>query len=187
MTVFACRIVARRPFALLLAGVVSAACAKKDSRADTAAAAGAPAVVVTPPGGPAVAVAVPTDAPVTLEVAAPPGTGVILTDANGRPVYVLEGPGGKPANCTGDCAANFTPVPGHAVPKTGDTAVKASLSGGGPRPDGTMQATYNGKPLYYYRDDTVPGAPKGAGQKVGGATSYLVNPQGNNAVPANRD
>src|SRR5258705_5346723 len=72
---------------LALVMLVAAGCSKKQSTADSAA-----AVVVTPPNAPPVAVAVPAEAPVALEVAAPPGPGMILTHANGPPPYVMDAP-----------------------------------------------------------------------------------------------
>jgi predicted lipoprotein with Yx(FWY)xxD motif len=156
--------------ALLAVAVVAvAACRKGNTRADTAATA---AVVVADPNAPAVAVAVPTDAPVALEVAAPPGAKVALTDGTGKAVYVLD------TECVGDCLTQFTPVPGTSTAKTGDTTVKANLTGSTTRADGTKQATYGGQPLYYYTGDTAPGDQKGAGKKAGAATASLVGANG---------
>jgi predicted lipoprotein with Yx(FWY)xxD motif len=157
-------------FAVLML-VVAVGCSKRGSRADTPVAA---AVVIPDPNAPAaVAVAAPADAPVALQVAAPPGVPVILTDEQGRSVYILD------AACTGDCLKQFTPVPGHSTAKSGDTAVKSTLTGSTTGAGGAKQATYNGQPLYYYTGDTAPGDTKGAGQKAGGATASLVGPSGN--------
>jgi predicted lipoprotein with Yx(FWY)xxD motif len=153
---------------LALVMLVAVGCSKKQNTADSAAA----AVVVTPPNAPPVAVAVPADAPVALEVAAPPGTGMILTDANGRAVYVLD------AACTGDCLTQFTPVAGTATAKAGDTAVKSAMAGSTTGASGSKQASYNGSPLYYYNGDQAPGDTKGAGVKSGGATAHLIGPNG---------
>jgi predicted lipoprotein with Yx(FWY)xxD motif len=153
----------------IVAIVPFAACRKGASKADTPIA----AVVVADPNAPAaVAVAAPADAPVTLQVAAPPGAKVVLTDDSGRAVYVLD------AACTGDCLTQFTPVPGHSTVKSGDTTVKAALTGSTTAANGSKQATYNGQPLYYYNGDAAPGDRKGAGVKVGGATASLVGPSG---------
>lgn len=150
---------------------VAVACSKGASKADTPVAA---AVVIPDPNAPAaVAVAAPADAPVALQVAAPPGVPVVLTDDQGRAVYILD------AACTGDCLTQFTPVPGHSTVKAGDTAVKSTLTGSTTDAGGAKQATYNGKPLYYYTGDTAPGQTNGAGKKAGGATASLVSPSGN--------
>src|SRR5258705_5073211 len=89
---------------LALVMLVAAGCSKKQSTADSAA-----AVVVTPPNAPPVAVAVPAEAPVALEVAAPPGTGLILTDAHRRARYVMDAPR------TGHFLTPFTPVARNAT------------------------------------------------------------------------
>jgi predicted lipoprotein with Yx(FWY)xxD motif len=155
---------------VVAACVALVACKKGDRAADTPIA----AVVVAPDtGAPAVAVAVPAGAPVELQVAAPPGAGVILADAGGRAVYIIEG------GCTTPgCMASFTPVPGTAMAKQGDTAVKAAMAGSTTRPDGSKQATYNGQPLYYSKGDQTAGDIKGQGKKAGGGTAHLVSPAG---------
>lgn len=154
---------------LALTAVAVAACSKGAPKPDTPVAA---AVVVPDPNAPAVAVAVPADMPVALQVAAPPGAKVVLTDDTGRAVYVLD------AACTADCLTQFTPVPGHSTVRSGDTTVKANLTGTVTGANGAKQATYSGQPLYYYNGDTAPGDQKGAGKKVGGATASLVSPSG---------
>ncbi len=164
------RLVVNGRSALVALTVVAvAACSKRANKADTPVAA---VVVADSNASAAVAVAAPADAPVALEVAAPPGAKVAIADETGKAVYVLD------AACTGACLTQFTPVPGHSTVKTGDTAVKATLTGSTTGPNGAKQATYNGQPLYYYSGDTAPGDQKGAGKKVGGATASLVNASG---------
>jgi predicted lipoprotein with Yx(FWY)xxD motif len=161
----------RRSAALLV--VFAVGCKRGNSAADTPVAA-----VVIQDTGAAVAVAVPADAPIALQVATTP-SGVILTDASGHAVYIVEGDAGGAGSCTGDCASQFTPVPGSAMPASGQTDVKASLAGGMTKPDGRKQATYNGQPLYYFKGDQASGDTKGQGAKAGSATGYLVSPEGN--------
>jgi predicted lipoprotein with Yx(FWY)xxD motif len=158
---------------VLIIGVVG--CSKKGaSAADTAA---APAVVVADPAA-GVAVAVPADAPVELQVAAPRGHPLMLADASGRAVYILTDAKGNVTECTGDCAKSFTPVTGTGVAKAGDSTIKANLAGTTTNASGGKQATYNGKPLYYYTGDTNPGDTKGNNVKAGTATAHLVSPTG---------
>lgn len=158
---------------------------------DTAPAA---AVVVAPPGAPPVAVQVPPSAAVTveappgtvvaLEAATEPGVGVVLTDANGRAIYVLDGPDGTPlVACTAECATAFDPITGTAVIAAGQTALDPALLGVVTGADGRQQATYNGMPLYYGRDDRAAAGRitkdmPAAGVKKFGATSYRLTPQG---------
>jgi predicted lipoprotein with Yx(FWY)xxD motif len=156
--------------------IVAAACNKqKSAAADTTAT--PPAVVVADPAA-GVAVAVPADAPVELEVAAPPGHPVFLTDASGRAVYVLNDASGKAVVCTGDCLKSFTPVAGTAAPAKDNTQMSASLGGSTTDSSGKKQATVNGQPLYYYTGDAAKGDTKGEGKKAGGATASLVSPTG---------
>jgi predicted lipoprotein with Yx(FWY)xxD motif len=151
---------------------IAAGCRKTAPAADTAVA------VIATDSGAAVAVAVPVDSSVALEVATKPGTGVFLTDANGRAVYVLDDGSGTQIACTGPCATEFVAVPGTAMAAPGATGVNASLAGGTTGANGSKQATYNGKSLYYYNGDTAKGDTKGQGAKAGGATGSLVSPQG---------
>jgi predicted lipoprotein with Yx(FWY)xxD motif len=50
------------------------------------------------------------------------------------------------------------------------------------RPDGTMQATYDGHPLYTYAADAAPGQNKGDGLNVSGGLWHEVTVSG--AAPA---
>ena len=157
--------------ALLL---LSAACSKKNQTASDSMA----VAVVTPDTSTAVAVAAAPGGPVSLTVATKPGVGVYLTDAQGRAVYVLDDGTGATIACTSDCATAFTPVAGNASRASGDTALKADLIGVTTLPDGTIQVTYAGKPLYYSTQDTGGSTVSSQGKKNGKATSYLVSPNG---------
>src|SRR5436190_12507938 len=75
--------------------------------------------------------------------------GKILFDGRGFALYAFtKDPRGKSA-CHGACARAWPPytVKRRAVAGRG---VRASLIGTTTRSDGTLQATYNGRPLYYY-------------------------------------
>jgi predicted lipoprotein with Yx(FWY)xxD motif len=153
---------------------LSVACSKKtDSAADTA------ALVVAPDTTAAVAVTAAPGGPVTLTVATKPGVGVYLTDAAGRAVYVMDDGTGAKVACTGTCLTEFKPVAGNATAAAGASAVKADLIGVTTLPDGTIQVTYAGKPLYYANADQGAGAVSEQGMKMGKTTSYLVSPSGN--------
>jgi predicted lipoprotein with Yx(FWY)xxD motif len=158
--------------ALLLLAV---ACSKKKSTAaDTAAVA-----VIAPDTSAALAVTAAPGAPLSLTVASKPGVGVYLTDASGRAVYVLDDGTGATVACTGPCATALKPVAGSASKAAGDTALNADLIGVTTLPDGTVQVTYAGKPLYYASQDQGASSTSAQGAKQGKATSYLVGPKGN--------
>jgi predicted lipoprotein with Yx(FWY)xxD motif len=151
------------------------ACSKKNSTpADTAVA----VAVVAPDTSAAVAVTAAPGAPLALTVASKPGVGLYLTDAQGRAVYVLDDGTGAKIACTGTCATEFVPVAGNASKAAGDTALQANLIGVTTLPDGTIQVTYAGKPLYYANQDQRPSTVSAQGKKAGKTTSYLVSPKG---------
>jgi predicted lipoprotein with Yx(FWY)xxD motif len=154
---------------------LSVACSKKKSTAaDTAAVA-----VVAPDTSAAVAVTAAPGGPVSLTVASKPGVGVYLTDASGRAVYVLDDGTGATVACTGPCSTALQPVAGSASKAAGDTALNANLIGVTTLPDGTVQVTYAGKPLYYASQDQGASSTSAQGTKQGGkTTSYLVSPKG---------
>jgi predicted lipoprotein with Yx(FWY)xxD motif len=165
----------RRMGSVLLIAL-SGACSKKNtSTTDTAAA----VAVVPADTTAAVAVTAAPGGPVSLTVATKPGVGVYLTDAAGRAVYVLDDGTGATVACTGTCATSFSPVAGNASKAAGDTALKADLIGVTTLPDGTMQVTYAGKPLYYSASDQGASTVSAQAKKSGKTTSYLVSPSGN--------
>ncbi|MEA2763825.1 MAG: hypothetical protein QOK07_229 [Gemmatimonadaceae bacterium] len=157
---------------LLLALAVG--CSKKaNTTLDTAAVA-----VVAPDTTAAVAVTAAPGGPVSLTVASKPGVGVYLTDASGRAVYVLDDGTGATIACTGPCSTALQPVAGSASKAAGDTALNANLIGVTTLPDGTVQVTYAGKPLYYASQDQAASSISAQGTRQGNATSYLVSPTG---------
>jgi predicted lipoprotein with Yx(FWY)xxD motif len=164
---------------LVLAVVAACNTSKKSSDSSSA----TPAAVVVADTSAGVAVAVPVDPGVELEVAAPPGAAVFLVDSKGRPVYTLDDASGGNAKLTGDCAKNFTPVPGHTTAAAGDTSIKSSMTGSTTGANGSKQATYNGKPLYYYNGDAAKGDAKGQGMKEDCGTAHLVSPGGTSVFP----
>jgi predicted lipoprotein with Yx(FWY)xxD motif len=165
------------PIVLILAAAT--ACNRKRNSADSASAPAAAVVADTSAG---VAVAVPIDPGVELDVAAPRGAAVFLVDHNGRPVYTIEDASGGNATLTGDCAKNFTPVAGHSMAASGDTSVKSSMTGSTAGANGSKQATYNNKPLYYYNGDQAKGDAKGNNLKQDCGTAHLVSPRGGRAA-----
>lgn len=89
-----------------------------------------------------------------------------LVDNQGRTLYLFSNDtqNSGASACAGDCLAAWPPVIVTGTPTPG-IGVDAALLGAITRDDGTMQATYNGWPLYYYSGDTAPGQMAGQGME----------------------
>jgi predicted lipoprotein with Yx(FWY)xxD motif len=97
--------------------------------------------------------------------AAPNGTyGSLLVSAGGMTLYhmTVEKPGS--VKCTGVCAKFWPPlVVSHGAKPTAGAGVNGSKLGTIKRPDGRVQVTFAGFPLYLYAADKKPGDVKGQG------------------------
>ena len=82
--------------------------------------------------------------------------GPILFDGRGFALYAFTADPRKRATCYGDCARAWPPYIVTRRPGAG-RGTRASLIGTTRRSDGKLQATYAGRPLYYYVGDTAPG------------------------------
>jgi len=103
-----------------------------------------------------------------------PTFGAYLTDGAGRSLYTSLNDAKNSSTCYDECARNWPPllVKGKL---TAGKGVAPNLLGTIQRKDGTVQATYNGLPLYYYAGDQKAGDFNGQG--VSGIW-YLVSPYG---------
>jgi predicted lipoprotein with Yx(FWY)xxD motif len=110
---------------------------------------------------------------VLMTVEAPPGSGLVLADGSGRAVYILDG---TPTDTT-----MWRPVGGSSAMSSTDAKVNKGLIGTTTGSSGTSQATYGGKPLYYYAGDSASTDRKGQGATASGATGHLVSPTGSAA------
>ena len=106
--------------------------------------------------------------------------GTYLTDANGRAVYMFtaDEKGGSESECYDQCAQAWPPVHTQGDPTAGAPAVKPELLGFITRTDGLRQVTYDGWPLYYYREDLGQGETKGQDVHGHGGEWYLLQPSG---------
>jgi predicted lipoprotein with Yx(FWY)xxD motif len=102
--------------------------------------------------------------------------GRILTDGNGRTLYLFEKDKGKASNCSGACAGIWPPL-AAATGVAGPGVVSSDL-GSIKRADGTTEATYAGHPLYTYAGDSKPGDTHGQGLDQFGAQWYALAPDG---------
>ena len=82
--------------------------------------------------------------------------GTILFDGRGFVLYAFTRDAGGHSACSGACAKAWPPYLVHARPAAAAGASAARL-GTIRRADGTRQATYAGRPLYYYVGDRKAG------------------------------
>ena len=83
----------------------------------------------------------------------------VLTDDEGYTLYWFGPDTATKSACQGSCARNWQPVTGPAAWGPGVTGTNGAIV----RPGGSLQATYNGHPLYTTTADTGPGQTKGNG------------------------
>jgi predicted lipoprotein with Yx(FWY)xxD motif len=149
--------------ALLAAGCASSA--SSSSAAST--------VTSTPaastPASPAVSAAAATAAVLKTEHTK---LGTVLTDAKGLTLYWFAKDTSASSACTGACAAVWPPVTG--MPQAASGVTLTGKLGEIKRPDGTMQATYNGHPLYAFQGDNAPGQTNGNGLTGFGAKWSVI-------------
>jgi predicted lipoprotein with Yx(FWY)xxD motif len=98
----------------------------------------------------------------------------VLTNATGFTLYWFAPDTAAKSNCNGTCAHYWPPVKGPATAGTGVTGKLSVIT----RSDGSMQATYNGHPLYTYIADTQPGQAKGNGLNLSGGVWHEVTVTG---------
>ena len=107
----------------------------------------------------------------------------VLVDAQGMTVYSLSGEQNGKWICTSTaCTGIWHPV---AAPSSGTPSGSVGSLGTIKRPDGTMQVTYKGMPLYTFASDTKPGDAKGQGIKdVGTWKAVTISSHTPSSAPA---
>jgi predicted lipoprotein with Yx(FWY)xxD motif len=159
-------------------GLVVAACSSGSSTASSgpASSSAAAAPAATQASSPAAAGR--AGSTVTVSLATVSGIpGKALVGSNGRTLYLFQADKSGTSACTGACAAAWPPYTVAGTAKAG-SGVSQSLLGTITRPDGTMQLTYDGHPLYYFTADTAGGTAHGQAVKAFGAEWYVVNASG---------
>jgi predicted lipoprotein with Yx(FWY)xxD motif len=93
------------------------------------------------------------------------GIGLVLDNSKGFTLYHLTTDSSSMTTCTGGCAQVWPPLvsPNGKVPASPGLMGSFGLL---KRPDGTLQVTYNGMPVYRYAGDSGPGQSNGQG--IGG-------------------
>ena len=103
----------------------------------------------------------------------------VLTNAKGFTLYSFAPDTATTSNCNGSCATYWPPVKGPATAGPGVTGTLTTIK----RSDGSLQAVYDGHPLYTYVADTAPGQAKGNGLNLSGGVWHEVTASGG-AAPA---
>jgi predicted lipoprotein with Yx(FWY)xxD motif len=104
--------------------------------------------------------------------------GTILADAKGRTLYLFTKDKPTASMCSEACASAWPPALAGHHPTVGaglDTAALGTLK----RPDGRVQVTYAGHPLYRFAGDGGrPGSVRGQRVTVAGGTFLVVGTDG---------
>ena len=98
----------------------------------------------------------------------------VLTNAKGMTLYWFAPDTSTTSKCSGSCATYWPPVTGPVTAGSGVTGTLGTIT----RSDGTMQATYDGHPLYTYLGDTKAGQAKGNGLNLSGGLWYEMTVSG---------
>jgi predicted lipoprotein with Yx(FWY)xxD motif len=98
-----------------------------------------------------------------------------LSGGNGMALYMLSNDSTGVSTCYDGCPSvwpPFTTSSGAPAAPTGVTGAFGTIT----RTDGSMQVTYNGRPLYYFSHDTAPGQTNGEGVMDQWGTWSLARP-----------
>ena len=100
--------------------------------------------------------------------------GPVLADSKGFTLYWFAPDTPAASRCTGSCASYWPPVTGSPTAGPGVTGTLGTIT----RPGGTLQATYDGHPLYTYIGDSGPGQASGNNLDLNGGLWYEVRVSG---------
>jgi len=93
-----------------------------------------------------------------------------VTNGKGFTLYWFVPDTATTSKCNGSCATFWPPVKGPATAGAGVSGKLATIK----RADGSVQATYNGHPLYTYAGDNAPGQATGNDLNVNGGVWHEV-------------
>jgi predicted lipoprotein with Yx(FWY)xxD motif len=160
------------PFGLVAVALIAAACGSSSTTA--------PQSSSSPPAaGASSAPSASASSSGTALKTATIGGATVLTNAKGFTLYSFVPDTATKSNCNGTCATYWPPVKGPATAGPGVTGTLTTIT----RSDGSMQAAYDGHPLYTYVGDTAPGQAKGNGLNLSGGVWHEVTASGG-AAPA---
>ena len=157
------------------AGLAALALALSACASSTSSSSSTPATTAPAAGGSSAAASSGTGT--TVNMTTINGTAV-LTNSSGKTLYWFAPDTSTASKCSGSCATYWPPVTGPVTGGSGVTGTLSTIT----RPDGTMQATYDGHPLYTYVGDTAAGQAKGNGLNLSGGLWYEMTVSG--AKPA---
>ena len=103
--------------------------------------------------------------------------GTVLTDSKGMTLYWFAIDTPTSSKCSGSCTTYWPPVIG--TPQAASGVTLPGKLGTITRSDGSVQATYNGHPLYTYILDAKPGMVTGQAIDQDGGPWYVLGPAGN--------
>ena len=98
--------------------------------------------------------------------------GKVLASSSGMTLYTNKNNTPKASACTGPCAQIWPPLLVTSSPPAAPSGLSGAL-GVVTWSDGTVQVTYNGRPVYLYAGDAKPGEASGDG--VGGIWAAAKN------------
>ena len=102
----------------------------------------------------------------------------VLTNAKGLTLYWFVPDTATKSACYGTCAAYWPPVTGPATAGPGVVGTLSTIT----RSDGSLQAVYDGHPLYTYVGDSAPGQANGNGINLNGGLWHEVTASGQPAA-----
>ncbi len=153
----------------IAASLLIAACGSSSSSNTTSSAAGTQAAVQTSSGSSSAVVV----------KSASSSLGTILVDSQGMTLYHLSGEQNGKFICTSSaCLGVWHPL---IAPSSGAPSGEVGSLGTVKRPEGTVQVTYKGTPLYTFTGDQQSGETKGQGIKDVGTWSVITT--GSSSAP----
>jgi predicted lipoprotein with Yx(FWY)xxD motif len=147
----------------VLASLLLAACGSSSSSSSASSSAAASQPASTPSSSTSVAL---------VKTGSVSSLGTVLVNAQGMTLYALSGEkAGKWICTTSGCVKVWHPL---TVPAGAKPGTSVALLGTTKRPNGALQVTYKGMPLYTFAQDTAPGQDKGQGIKDVGTWSAVT-------------
>lgn len=152
--------------------LAAAACGSSSSTSASGTSTSAPVAASTSVPAAAASSAAPSAAPAAVLKIDQTSLGPVLTNAQGLTVYWFAKDTATNSACSGACAAAWPPVLG--MPQAASGVKLTGKLGEIKRADGSMQATYDGHPLYLFAGDSKPGQVNGNAVDGFGALWYAI-------------